>query len=261
MKEKQTTKPQIKPPVEREGVRLLAIELGASAAARKLGLNYNTVRSWAKRYNWNLPARAGRPAIVPATDLQRPGDILLQELKENEEATRTSMSIVAKRAAEATAARSERFPILARDPQELQQLAGAMARVFGWSTDQRPSVNYYGDVNTVVVCDEKRRAELIRQRQRLLEEQSKGTIIEINGGSNNERKTETAAPVAPPAPETRPDANVGLVDSIVGHDQSPTAKQDPLSQWRESIRTAATWKTSEPENHGGSFGPWPEEYE
>jgi hypothetical protein len=99
MKEKQTTKRQIQLPVDREGVRLLAIELGASAAARKLGLSPNTVRSWAKRYNWSLPARAGRPAIVPATDLQRPGDVLLQEHKALEETTRTAlMQIVAKSA-------------------------------------------------------------------------------------------------------------------------------------------------------------------
>jgi len=37
----ETTKPQTKPPVDREAVRVLAIELGAREAARRLGLNRN----------------------------------------------------------------------------------------------------------------------------------------------------------------------------------------------------------------------------
>ncbi len=70
----ETTKRQTKPPVDREAVRVLAIELGAREAARRLGLNRNTVISWARRYNWKLPRRAGRPGIVPATDLHtQPG--------------------------------------------------------------------------------------------------------------------------------------------------------------------------------------------
>jgi transposase-like protein len=45
MKETQTTKSQTKPPVDREAVRVLAIELGAREAARRLRLNPNTVLS------------------------------------------------------------------------------------------------------------------------------------------------------------------------------------------------------------------------
>jgi uncharacterized protein YjcR len=130
---KKTTKPQTRRPVDREGVRLLAMEIGASAAARKLGLNYNTVRSWAKRYNWgDLPERAGRPAIVPATDLQRPGDILLQEHKSLETKTKTAL-------ARATAAAAERVstqpPLEVHNPAQLRDLAQSAARVFGWNTD------------------------------------------------------------------------------------------------------------------------------
>jgi hypothetical protein len=107
----------------------------------------------------------------------------------------------------------------------------------------KPAVTVYSD-KTMIVCDEKRRAELIRQRERLLD---------------GEAEVETAVPVALPAPETRSGANVGTENGIVARDQSPAPKQDPLSQWRESIRTAATWKPSEPEHHVGSFGPHPEE--
>jgi molybdenum-dependent DNA-binding transcriptional regulator ModE len=108
---KKTTKPQTRPPVDREAVRLLAMEIGASAAARKLGLSYNTVRSWAKRYDWNLPQRAGRPAIVPATDLQRPGDVLLQTHKELGERTKTGLAQATARAAEAAATAAEPLPV------------------------------------------------------------------------------------------------------------------------------------------------------
>ena len=131
MKEKQTTKPQAKPPVDREGVRLLAMEIGASAAARKLGLNYNTVRSWAKRYNWgDLPERAGRPAIVPATDLQRPGDVLLQTHKELGERTKTGLAQATARAAEAAAKAEE--PLQVSNTAHLRDLAQSAARIFGW---------------------------------------------------------------------------------------------------------------------------------
>lgn len=52
-----------KSPVDREAVRVLAIELGAREAARRLGLNEDTVCSWARRYKWNLPQRKnGRPS-------------------------------------------------------------------------------------------------------------------------------------------------------------------------------------------------------
>ena len=125
-------------------------------------------------------------------------------------------------------------------------------------------MNYYGDVNTVVVCDENRRKQLIEQRQRLLEEQSKGTVIKINGhqaDSEAAGREVGAVITALPAQQTQPDANVGAGNGIAAQQQGPAPKQDPLSQWRDSIRTAATWKTTEPENHAGMFGPYPEELE
>jgi hypothetical protein len=137
----------------------------------------------------------------------------------------------------------------------------AGAKLFGWDLVARgPAVAVYSD-KTVVVCDEKRRAELIEQRERLLEAESEGKVIKCNGGSNNERKTEAAAPVVLPAPETQPNADVGAGDGTVAQDQSPVAPQDPVSQHMESIRTAASWKESEPEHHAGMFGPYPEELE
>jgi molybdenum-dependent DNA-binding transcriptional regulator ModE len=134
-------------PIEREGVRLLAIELGAGAAARKLGLNYNTVRSWAKRDNWNLPVRGGRPAIVPATDLQRPGDILLQEHKALETTTKTALMQTAAKAATDAA---QKPPLEVSNTSQFRDVATAAAHLFGWDAGKGASVT----LNQLVVTTE-----------------------------------------------------------------------------------------------------------
>ena len=101
-------------------------------------------------------------------------------------------------------------------------------------------------------CDAERRQQLIEQRQRLLEQEA----TQASG-----REVKPAAPVTLPAQETQSDASVGAGNGIVTQDPSPATPQDAVSQHMESIRTAATWKGSQPENHAGMFGPWPEEYE
>jgi hypothetical protein len=185
---------------------------------------------------------------VPATDLQRPGDILLQEHKSLEETTRTAlMQTVAK--ASQLAARKPAFDVTTTA--QLRDLALTMAKLCGWDSSSQSSVTYYGDDNrTVVLCDAERRQQLIEQRQRLLEQEA----TEASG-----RKVEAAAPVALPAPETQSDANVGTENGTVTHDQSP-ATQDPTFQHMASIGKAESWR-SEPEHHGGMFAPYPEELE
>ena len=135
--------------------------------------------------------------------------------------------------------------------------------MFGW--DGKASVTYYGDDNRqVIVCDENKRKQLIEQRQRLLEAESErsdrglpsqGKVIELNG-----HKAKAAAPVTLLAPETQSNATAGTGDGIAARDPTPTPKQDPLSQWRDSVGRAASWR-SEQENHAGGFAPWPEELE
>jgi hypothetical protein len=140
---------------------------------------------------------------------------------------------------------------------QLRDVCLAAARLFGW--DGKPSVTYYGDVNTVVVCDEKRRAELIEQRQRMLEAESEGKVIEVNG-----HEAKAAVTAALPVEEAQSGANVGTGNGTVAQDQSPVAQPDPLFRHMQSIGRAESWQTgngTEPENHAGNFGPWPEEYE
>jgi len=62
---------------------------------------------------------------------------------------------------------------------QLRDLALTMAKLCGWDGSAQPSVTYYGDVNTVVVCDENRRKQLIEQRERLLAAESDGKVIEV----------------------------------------------------------------------------------
>jgi hypothetical protein len=141
-----------------------------------------------------------------------------------------------------------------RDVQALHQVASTLARVLGWGS-AAANVNYYGDVNTVVVCDEARRKHLIEQRQRLLEAEASGRTIELNG-----HKAKAAVPVAIPAPETQPDASVGAGNDTIAQKPPPVVQKDSVFQHMKSIGRAASWR-SEAEHHAGMFGPYPEELE
>lgn len=242
--QKKTTTPQTRSPVDREAIRVLAIELGAREAARRTGVNENTILSWSRRYKWDLPKRTGGPKAI---ELQsKPGDALIATHKELETKTKTALMQTVAKAAQLAA---QKPAMDVTTTAQLRDLALTMAKLCGW--DGKPSVTYYGDDNrTVVVCDEARRRELIEQRQRLLEAESQGKTIEL----------EAAAPVTLLVQETQPGANVGAENGIVADNQSPVATQDPISRHMESIRNAETWR-SEPEHHAGMFGPYPEELE
>jgi hypothetical protein len=259
MKETQTTKPQTKLPVDREAVRVLAIELGVREAARRCGLSEDRVRKWSSRYKW-LEQRAPKQQQAAVTVVTKPGDVLLATHKELGERSRTA--ILQAGAAAAEQARDRAVPLPVNDVQQFAQLTGALARVLGWGNDSRPSVNYYGDVNTVVVCDENKRKQLIEQRQRLLEEESKGTVIKFNGDQADSQaighKAKAAAAVALPAPEAQSNANVEAGNSTAAQDPNPAPKQDPLFQRMQSIGRAETWR-SDLENNSGMFGPHPDE--
>jgi uncharacterized protein YjcR len=124
---------QSKPPVDREAVRVLAIELGAREAARRLGLNPNTVLSWSKRYNWELPNRRGgaTKASANAITLQsRPGDVLIATHRELEGRTKTALAKATVRAAEEAATAAKPLPV--SKTAHLRDLAQSAARIFAW---------------------------------------------------------------------------------------------------------------------------------
>jgi hypothetical protein len=82
----------------------------------------------------------------------------------------------------------------------------------------------------VLICDERRRQELIQQRERLL-------ALE----AGHERKIEAAIPAPLPAQETQSNASAGTGNGIVAQNQSPVAQPDPVFQHFQSIGKAETW--------------------
>jgi hypothetical protein len=136
--------------IDRESVRVLAIELGAREAARRLGVKENTVLSWARRGAWALPKRNGQAqaAIKSAIKLQkRPGDVLLDH-KGLEAKAKGGLSLAAANAAEYAGALSP-DKVYASAP-NFRSIASAAAAIFGWDTGQRQTMTF----NTMVVDPE-----------------------------------------------------------------------------------------------------------
>jgi hypothetical protein len=233
--------------VNKEAFRMLATEIGLNAACRKLGVPIPTGKSWAQRGGWKLPKRngGGKPLELVASGPHPVADALVETHESLATSTRTALAQTLAKAAQQVS-QSEALPV--KNTAQLRDVCLAAARLFGWDGNAHPSVTYYGDDNRqVIVCDENKRKQLIEQRQRLLEAESQGKVIEIK-----------AAVTALPAPETQPEASAAAANVIVARDPSPTTPQDPISRHMESIGRAETWG-SEPEHQGGMFGPHPEE--
>jgi hypothetical protein len=131
------------PSADREAVRVLAIEIGAREAARKLGLKENTVLCWARREKWNLPKRTGGPKAI---ELQsKPGDVLIPEHERLEGQTRTGLSRAAATAAE-HASGMEGNDVLGHSSQ-LRNITMVATKVFGWDKKEKPDVQ----VNQLVI--------------------------------------------------------------------------------------------------------------
>jgi hypothetical protein len=129
----ETTKQQTPPPVDRESVRLLAIELAVREAARRCGLSEDRVRKWSSRYKW-LEQRAPKQQEGTVTVVTTPGDVLLATHKELEERTKSGLARATARAAEAAATAPE--PLQVNNTAHLRDLAASAARIFGWDTKQ-----------------------------------------------------------------------------------------------------------------------------
>jgi hypothetical protein len=214
----------------------------------KLDVPIPTGKSWARRGGWKLPKRpGGRPQrTIEASSLNPVADALDATHKELEEGTKTALMQTLYKAAQAVARKD---PLDISNMGQFRDACLSAARMFGWDGNAQPSVTYYGDDNRkIMICDEARRQELIAQRERLLAAESP-----------NGRK-EAAVTVTLPVQETQSNTNAGAGKGIVAQDQSPVTQKDPLILKMESIAKAETWR-SEPENHAGSFGPHPDEYD
>ncbi len=117
----------INQPIEREAVRLLAIEIGLRPAARKLGLNEDTVCSWAKRETWF--ASPANPQTLQAPQA-KPGDVLQATLQARKQESRAKLSEYQVRAATEAAAHREPLKIT----RQVNDLASIHAKV--WPEEQ-----------------------------------------------------------------------------------------------------------------------------
>jgi hypothetical protein len=222
--------------VNKEAFKMLAMEIGLNAASRKLGVPIPTGKSWARRGGWKLPKRpGGRPQrTIEASSLHPIADALDATHKELADTARTSILQAVTNSAKLVA---EKPGLDISTVAQLRDLALALVRL---CDNGKPAVTVYSD-KTMIVCDEARRKQLIEQRQRLLEAESQGKVIELNG-----HKTGAAVPVTP---ETQPNASAGAGSGTVAQDQSPPAKQDPVSSWMESVGKAETWRGGQDSDH------------
>jgi hypothetical protein len=123
--------------VDRESVRLLAIELGVREAARRCGLSEDRVRKWSSRYKW-LEQKAPKQQEAAVTVVTSPGDVLLQSHKELGERTKTGLAQATARAAEGAAKAADPLPV--SNTAHLRDLAQSAARIFGWDNNDKPGV-------------------------------------------------------------------------------------------------------------------------
>jgi hypothetical protein len=124
---------------------------------------------------------------------------------------------------------------------QLRDLALALVRLCDNGKPVAP-ITVNAENAQVLICDERRRAELIQQRERLL------ALEAGNGKRDGEaigRKKEAAVPLALPKQETQSNASAGAGDGIVAQNQGPADQQDPVYQRWESIGKAASWKPEE----------------
>jgi hypothetical protein len=185
-------------------MRMLAIELGAREAARRLGVKESTVLSWARRYNWKLPKRKG--GAISAIKLHsKPGDALIATHKEMENATKTALMQTVTKAAQLAA---QKPAMDVTTTAQLRDLALTMARLCGWDGKPQTEVNITNQVG--VVCDEATRMRLIELREKL--------------------QAAKPAPMTLPEPGTKLQANVGTPnDNFSGNDVGTDGR--PGSPW------------------------------
>jgi hypothetical protein len=160
--QKKTTKPQTRPRVDREAIRVLAIELGAREAARRTGVNENTILSWSRRYKWDLPKRTGGPKAIELPS--KPGDVLIASHKKLEDATKTGLMITAAKAATHAA---QNPPLEVANTSQFRDLANSSSRIFGWNTKAGPQTQS----NQVVISQEQLR-EIGMLRDKVTPEES-----------------------------------------------------------------------------------------
>lgn len=85
--------------IDKEQVRMLVLEIGPREAARKMGLNENTVRQWSARGGWlkhlkpeNQPKAPQSMQPIVVTNVTKPADALQNTLMERHRDTKLGLS-------------------------------------------------------------------------------------------------------------------------------------------------------------------------
>jgi uncharacterized protein YjcR len=84
------------PEINKEAIKTLVVAYGQREAARKAGLNVNTVMAWSRRYGW----KQAIPETSHAICTQSPANALASVLQADNEATKLAWSTAGKKAAE-----------------------------------------------------------------------------------------------------------------------------------------------------------------
>ncbi len=119
-------------PVNKEAIRILVLQHGQREAARIAGLNENTVRSWAMRYNWSTPTAATKTQPNGHSPLV---DNVASELAKLERETRSSLA----RSAANLSRQSETAKL--KDSANVHNVAKTAAIVHRWDTKSENTQN------------------------------------------------------------------------------------------------------------------------
>jgi putative ATPase subunit gpP of terminase len=239
-----TEKTQTKPTVDREAVRMLAIELGAREAARRLGIKQSTVLSWARRYDWKLPKRKGGATLKNAAAItmqSTPAEALIATHKELEGVTKTALMQTLAKAAQQVA---QKQALDVSNTAQLRDICLAAARLFGWDGSPVAPVTVNTTVQTGIVCDEATRKRIIELREQI------GAPIPQNALEPHKEKVQAAtppqmlpAPTSLPAPQTQIQGAHGAEKCTVETKHEPIPSPDNgIPKWVKDIGTAESWK-------------------
>ncbi len=138
--------------IDRESVRLLAIEFGVREAARRTGLNSNTVRQWSRRYHWLDSKPHPNSTRATVTSVTKPGDILLAQLQANEEATRLGLSSATASAATELAALPGASVVKAHHA--LRNVSAAAATLYRWRENTRSGDTTNISLNQLAISEQ-----------------------------------------------------------------------------------------------------------
>jgi hypothetical protein len=143
--------------------------------------------------------------MLYASSLHPVADALVATHKELEDGTKTALMQTLHKAAQAVARKD---PLDITNMGQFRDACLSAARMFGWDGSAQPSgPTIYAD-KALIVCDEKRRAQLIEQRQRLLEQDATQALG---------RKMEAGVRADLPSQETQSNANAGTGNGVGEH--------------------------------------------